>query len=53
DMVIRFIDSPEIGDTRGVGKDKENFENILKYISNYEYLNGICILLKPNNARLT
>ncbi|CAG8531606.1 15669_t:CDS:1 [Racocetra fulgida] len=53
DLIIRFIDSPGIGDTRGVDKDKENFENILKYISNYEYLNGICILLEPNNWRLT
>ncbi|CAG8568245.1 5149_t:CDS:1, partial [Dentiscutata heterogama] len=53
DVIVRFIDSPGIGDTRGVDKDKENLENILKFISNYEYLNGICILLKPNNARLT
>ncbi|CAG8745968.1 23507_t:CDS:1 [Dentiscutata erythropus] len=53
DVIVRFIDSPGIGDTRGIDKDKENFENILKYISNYEYLNGICILLKPNSARLT
>ncbi|CAG8663956.1 2548_t:CDS:1 [Cetraspora pellucida] len=53
DVIVRFIDSPGIGDTRGIDKDKENFENILRYISNYEYLNGICILLKPNNARLT
>ncbi|CAG8492060.1 11238_t:CDS:2 [Gigaspora margarita] len=53
DMIVRLIDSPGIGDTRGIDKDKENFDNILKFISHYEYLNGICILLKPNNARLT
>ncbi|CAG8666534.1 9237_t:CDS:2, partial [Gigaspora rosea] len=50
--VIRFIDTPGIGDTRGIEYDKQNFENILKTISHYEYLNGICILLKPNNSRL-
>ncbi|GES75092.1 P-loop containing nucleoside triphosphate hydrolase [Rhizophagus clarus] len=51
--LIRLIDTPGIGDTRGLDQDKKNFENILKYISYHQYLNGICILLKPNNARLT
>ncbi|CAG8597319.1 19908_t:CDS:2 [Dentiscutata erythropus] len=51
--IVRFIDSPGIGDTRGIDKDKENLENILKFIRNYDYLNGICILLKPNIPRLT
>ncbi|CAG8492140.1 4435_t:CDS:2 [Dentiscutata heterogama] len=50
--VIRLIDTPGIGDTRGIEHDKKNFENILNCISQYDYLNGICILLKPNNARL-
>ncbi|RIB14169.1 hypothetical protein C2G38_2096597, partial [Gigaspora rosea] len=51
--VIRLIDTPGIGDTRGIKYDEKNFENILKNISQHKYLNGICILLKPNNARLT
>ncbi|PKC66902.1 hypothetical protein RhiirA1_379475 [Rhizophagus irregularis] len=51
--LIRLIDTPGIGDTRGLDQDKKNFENILKYISYHRYINGICILLKPNNARLT
>src|SRR6185436_20096823 len=51
--LVRLIDTPGIGDTRGLDKDKENFENILKYIARYKHLNGICILLKPNNSRLT
>ncbi|POG58249.1 hypothetical protein GLOIN_2v1732398 [Rhizophagus irregularis DAOM 181602=DAOM 197198] len=51
--LIRLIDTPGIGDTRGLDQDKKNFENILKYISHHRYINGICILLKPNNARLT
>nr|CAG8433137.1 656_t:CDS:1 [Entrophospora candida]CAG8533703.1 13627_t:CDS:1 [Entrophospora candida] len=50
--IIRLIDTPGIGDTRGIDKDKENFDNILKYISFHKYLNGICILLKPNSSRL-
>ncbi|CAG8599674.1 5397_t:CDS:2 [Gigaspora rosea] len=50
--VIRLIDTPGVGDTRGIKYDEKNFENILKNISQHKYLNGICILLKPNNARL-
>ncbi|RGB22399.1 hypothetical protein C1646_776149 [Rhizophagus diaphanus] len=50
--LIRLIDTPGIGDTKGSEYDVKNFENILWYINYYRYLNGICILLKPNNARL-
>ncbi len=35
-----------------LNKDKENFDNLIKYISKYEYLDAICILRKPNNSRL-
>ncbi|RIA87174.1 hypothetical protein C1645_878195 [Glomus cerebriforme] len=49
---IRLIDTPGVGDTRGIDQDKKNFENILNCISNYKFLNGICILLKPNNSRV-
>ncbi|RIB02389.1 hypothetical protein C2G38_1991421 [Gigaspora rosea] len=49
---IRFIDTPGIGDTRGIEYDKKNIENILKNLRYHEYLDGICILLKPNNTRL-
>ncbi|CAG8472109.1 16735_t:CDS:1 [Acaulospora colombiana] len=52
DKSVRLIDTPGIGDTRGIEKDAENFGNILRYIGHYEHLNGIYILLKPNNARL-
>lgn len=50
--VIRVIDTPGIGDSRGPIRDKQNFENILATISELDELHGICILLKPNNARL-
>ncbi|KAH8651195.1 hypothetical protein BX600DRAFT_516783 [Xylariales sp. PMI_506] len=50
---IRLIDTPGIGDTRGLQYDKKNMEDILGTISCYEHLHGILILLKSNNARLT
>ncbi len=50
---IRLIDTPGIGDTRGIEQDKKNVANILAFLSNYKKIHGICILLKPNNARLT
>ena len=53
DVTIRLIDTPGIGDTRGIDKDKENFNNILAHIATLDELHGICILLKPNAARLT
>ncbi|KAG0228895.1 hypothetical protein BGW41_003241 [Actinomortierella wolfii] len=53
DTTIRLIDTPGIGDTRGVKQDRINFEGIMDYISVYEKIHGICILLKPNESRLT
>lgn len=49
---VRLIDTPGIGDTRGVNFDK-NMADILATISNYDELHGILILLKSNAARLT
>lgn len=53
DQLVRLIDTPGVGDPRGVEQDAKNFLNILTFISNYTELHGICILLKPNNSRLT
>ncbi|CAF2630157.1 unnamed protein product [Rotaria sp. Silwood2] len=50
---LRIIDAPGIGDTRGLQQDIRNFQEILTFISQYEHLNAICILLKPNEERLT
>ncbi|KAL1892594.1 hypothetical protein Sste5346_006879 [Sporothrix stenoceras] len=50
---IRLIDTPGIGDTRGLAFDKKNMADILRTLSGYEQLHGILILLKSNNARLT
>lgn len=53
DKKIRFIDTPGMGDTRGVKQDRANFEEILDFISKYDKINGICVLLLPDVARLT
>ena len=50
---FHLIDTPGIGDCRGIEKDKENFENILVFLTNYDKINAVVVLLKPNNARLT
>ncbi|CAF3682726.1 unnamed protein product [Rotaria sordida] len=50
---LRIIDAPGIGDTRGLEQDTKNFHEILTFISQYEHLNAICILLKPNEERLS
>lgn len=53
DKKIRFIDTPGIGDTRGVKQDRANLEEILDFISGYDKINGICVLLLPDVTRLT
>ena len=53
DVNISVIDTPGMGDTRGIDKDNDNFMNILTFISKYDKLHAVCILLKPNQARLT
>ena len=52
DKRIRLIDTPGIGDTRGIDQDKKNFDKILQHISYHERINGVCILMKPNEARI-
>ena len=53
DHYLRLIDTPGIGDPRGIEQDSKNFFEILTYVSHYEHLRGICIFLKPNEHRLT
>lgn len=50
---IRLIDTPGIGDTRGVEYDRKNIADILQTLSSYDELHGVLILLKSNAARLT
>ncbi|KAL8834143.1 MAG: hypothetical protein Q9170_003890 [Blastenia crenularia] len=52
-LTVRLIDTPGMGDTRGVDFDRQNMADILSTLSSYEELHGILILLKCNAARLT
>ncbi|KAI8962748.1 hypothetical protein F5Y11DRAFT_181522 [Daldinia sp. FL1419] len=50
---IRLIDTPGIGDTRGIQFDQKNMADILSTLSSYDELHGVLILVKSNNSRLT
>ncbi|KAK3291286.1 uncharacterized protein B0H64DRAFT_45564 [Chaetomium fimeti] len=50
--ILRFIDTPGIGDTRGIQQDALNKEDILATLRHIDKLHGILILLKPTNSRL-
>lgn len=50
--VVRLIDTPGIGDTRGAAKDRENLGDIVGVLRTYKRVHGILILLKPNEQRL-
>jgi len=50
---VRIIDTPGMGDARGIDQDRKNFQNIMNHLSELDEINGICVLLKPNNASLT
>lgn len=52
-LTVRLIDTPGIGDSRGVDADRQNMSDILSTLNGYESVHGILILLKSNNARLT
>jgi len=52
DTVLRLIDTPGIGDTRGFRQDALNKEDILATLRNVNMIHGILILLKPTNSRL-
>lgn len=50
---IRLIDTPGIGDGRGIDQDNINCEKILSYIGQLHELHAICYLFKPANSRIT
>lgn len=50
--LVRLIDTPGIGDTRGAAKDRENLSDIVGTLRTYKRIHGILILLKPNEQRL-
>ncbi|CAH1955421.1 unnamed protein product [Acanthoscelides obtectus] len=50
---VRVIDTPGIGDTRSIQQDEANCENIIGYVKNLNKLHAICLLFRPNVARLS
>lgn len=51
-LKLRLIDTPGIGDTRGLEQDQININHIFTYINQLSHLNAVCLLLKPNNTKL-
>ena len=49
---LRLIDTPGVGDTRGIEQDRQHIDHILSYANNYSHINAICLLFKPNSSRL-
>jgi hypothetical protein len=50
---FQLIDTPGVGDSQGIEKDKENFANIIECTRQFKQIHAILILLKPNDANLT
>jgi len=50
---IRLIDTPGIGDSRGIRYDDANIKDILTTLEQVDKLSAILILLRPSQARLT
>lgn len=52
-VTLRIIDTPGMGDTRGIEQDEINCKNILKHVEKLEYLHAICFLFRASEARRT
>jgi hypothetical protein len=50
--MLKIIDTPGFGDTRGQDQDEKNLNEIFSYIQSLTHLNALCILLKPNVKEL-
>ncbi|RZC34101.1 uncharacterized protein BDFB_010065 [Asbolus verrucosus] len=50
---LRLIDSPGMGDPRGIEQDDINCEHILAYLGQLTELHAICFLMKPTTTRIT
>lgn len=51
-LTLRLIDTPGIGDTRGLQQDKENVKEILQALKSVENISTILFLMKPDTSRL-
>jgi hypothetical protein len=52
DLHLRLIDTPGMGDTRGIEQDMKNIDHILSYVDQFSHLDAVCFLLKPDVSRL-
>ncbi|KAI9207411.1 uncharacterized protein BJ171DRAFT_566188 [Polychytrium aggregatum] len=50
---IRVIDTPGMGDSRGIETDKQNMSNIVKYVSKVGMIHSVVIALPTNQSKLT
>ena len=58
EKTINVIDTPGLSDTTDASSDthetdKQHVDNILHFIGRFDKLHAICILLKPNQSRIT
>lgn len=53
EWAVNIIDTPGIGDTRGVSQDEKNMGNITEFLGDYGEFNAVCILIKRGSSRLT
>ena len=49
---ICIIDTPGMGDTRGIDIDKRNYDETIDYLARFTHLNAICFLIEPNASKL-
>ncbi|KRT83218.1 50S ribosome-binding GTPase, partial [Oryctes borbonicus] len=49
---LRIIDTPGLGDTKGINADHGNTKKLIDFIEQLEHVNAVCILLKPTNCKL-
>ena len=50
---LRLIDTPPIGDPRGIEQHNINLDNILAYLATLKKVHAICFVLKSNQTRFT
>ena len=50
---VNLIDTPGVKSTHGSSQDKVNAHNVLTFVSAYEKIDLICVVVKSNEARLT
>ena len=50
---LKIVDTPGVGDPRGIEQDNIHIDNILSYLSTLKKLHGICFVMKANATRFT